>query len=89
MCFVLVIRPVLRPKGYERPRGPITRFRMKLWSWLHRSHPRPDAIDACREALSPTMSPLICDPEDFENGNEPPPYHPSIRVMDDRPEVVV
>lgn len=89
MCFVLVIRTMLRPKGYERPRGPISRLRTKLWSWLHRSHPRPDAIAACRESLSPTMSPLISDLEDPEDGNEPPPYDPNIKVMDNRDGTVV
>lgn len=86
MCFVLVIRPVLRPKGYERQRGPISRFRMKVWSWLHRNHPRPVAIAACREAFSPTTSPLICDPKDIEDGAEPPPYNPTIKFVDDEDE---
>jgi len=86
MCFVLVIRPVLRPKGYERPPGPARRFRMKLWSWLHRNHPRPNAIEACREALSPTRHSSLYYAEELEDNTTigPPPYDPDIIVLEDR-----
>lgn len=83
MCFVLIIRPIMRPGG--RPKGAqvpgrLARYQSKFWSWLRRYHPRKEAVNAAMEALSTTESTMLipaCE-QVLSDTKCPPPYNNEI-----------